>query len=92
MSPLDRYIQLSGFEADADTRKLFAELMKQADTGDLVGAIVVALCKKPGKKGGKQYFLSLSGWAANNPTFAAGAMGACQVLLHQAALKKAGLT
>ena len=86
---MNKHFSLVGIEPDADSRRLFAELMKQADSGELVGAVVVSMCRR--KKHGKQYFLSLSGWAAENPTFAAGAMSACQTLLHDLALKQAGL-
>lgn len=85
----DNVFTLAGIEPDQDSRKLFANLMKQADGGELVGAIVIAMCRPKAKT--KRYYLSLSGWAADNPTFSAGAMSACLTLLNELALKKAGL-
>lgn len=82
--------RLAAFQPDADTRKLLAELLKEADRGELVGTIIVSLRRRKGD--GKRYTLSLSGWAANSITFAAGALGACQLILHRKALEEAGLS
>lgn len=80
---------LAGIEPNVESKELFEKLAVQAESGELVGAIVISMCRRT--REGKQYFLSLSGWASNNPTFAAGAMSSCQVLVQELALQDAGL-
>lgn len=75
--------------SDDETRRLFETLAQAADDGDVVGAIVIAM--RPRSRSGKKYFMSLSGSAAANPTYASGAMSACQVLVQELALEDAGL-
>jgi hypothetical protein len=87
--PTTTVFRLVGMHTDEDSKELFKRLVQQADTGELVGSIVISFCRK--KKGGKFYTLSTSGWIASNPTLATGAMSACQVLLQELALKEAGL-
>lgn len=72
------------------TRDLFMDLARAAEDGDVVGAIVIAICPRTGRTG-KEYFMSLAGTAAKNPTYASGAMSACQVLVQELALEAAGL-
>lgn len=81
--------RLAGIDPSVDSKELFERLALQAQSGELVGAIVISMCRRA--KSEKQYYLSLSGWASNNPTFASGAMSACQVLVQELALQDAGL-
>lgn len=86
--------RIAGIQPSADSKQLFEQLAQEADDGDLVGAVVVSMYRRSrgrGRPALKQYYLTMSGWASNNPTFAAGAMGACQVLVHELALQEAGL-
>lgn len=85
----EQVFKLVAIHIDEDSKALFKRLVSQATDGELVGAIVISMCRR--RKTGKFYTLSLSGWASHNPTFAAGAMSACQVLLQELALKEAGL-
>lgn len=84
-----RTFRLAGIHPSVESKELFEKLAGQAESGELVGAIVISMCRR--NREGKQYFLSLSGWASNNPTFASGAMSACQVLVQELALQEAGL-
>lgn len=81
--------RLAALHPDEDSKELFTRLLSQADSGELVGAVVISMCRR--RRGGKIYVLSLSGWAAHNATFAAGAMSACQLLIQELALQEAGL-
>ena len=71
------------------TAQLHARLTEEARRGELVGSIVIPLYRH--NHGKKQYLIALSGWAAENPTFAAGAMSVCQLLLQEKGLHDAGL-
>lgn len=81
--------QLAGIRPANDSMELFERLCREAEQGDLVGSIVVAMYRP--RACGHRYFLSMTGWASNSPTFAAGAMSACQVLVQELALQEAGL-
>lgn len=81
--------RIASLQPDLDSRDLFAELMKDAERGELVGAVVVAIRRR--KDHDQHYYLALSGRASSNPTYAAGCVAACQTLLHELALKQAGL-
>lgn len=71
------------------TVQLHARLAEEARRGELVGSIVIPLYRRD--QGKKQYLIALSGWAAENPTFAAGAMSVCQLLMQEKGLDDAGL-
>jgi len=75
---------------DVETKELFERLAQAANDGDVVGAVVIAMCPRTGRTG-KKYFMSLAGSAARNPTYASGAMSACQALVQDLALEDAGL-
>lgn len=75
--------------ANADTCQLFEQLARQARAGEITGAVVIAI--RPRALRGKHYVLSLAGTAAGNPTYAAGAMSACQILLAELAMEDAGI-
>lgn len=82
--------KIAGFDSGTtDSKELFERLAEQAEQGELVGAIVISMCRRT--RTDKKYFLSMTGWAAQNPTFAAGAMSACKVLIQELALQDAGL-
>lgn len=86
----DGNIKLLRTEHDVETRELFERLARAANDGTVVGAIVIALCPRTSRTG-KKYFMSLAGSAAQNPTYASGAMSACQALVQDLALEDAGL-
>lgn len=79
---------LAGSHRDTESADLLARLVEQEQAGDIVGMVVVTMCRH-GRK--KHYYLSTSGWATNNPTLAVGAMASCQALLEARALEDAGL-
>lgn len=81
--------RLAGITPNEDSRALFERLAAEAAQGDLVGSIVISLYKRG--RSNKHYYLSLSGWAQHNATFAAGAMSSCQLLMQELALQEAGL-
>ena len=81
--------RLVALHQNEDTKLLCKKLTQLAEDGELVGSVVISMSTK--KKGGKSFSLHLSGWASTNPTFAAGAMSSCLVLLHELALKESGL-
>jgi hypothetical protein len=86
----DSNIRLAKLAPDKDTRELFARLMKDAERGEITGAIVVALCRR--RAGTRQhYFMLLSGRASSNVTYAAGAVDACSMILRELALREAGI-
>jgi hypothetical protein len=74
---------------DAETAALLTRLLKDAIEGKLVGALVIPLYSRNGTT--KPFDLQLAGMPATNPTLAAGAMSACQVLVQEVALERAGL-
>ena len=82
-------VRLASLQPDTDSRDLFAQCMKHAERGDIVGAIVIPIYRT--KKNGKLYNVHLSGVAANNPTYAAGVGAAANALLRDLSLKQAGL-
>ena len=82
-------LRLAALQPDLDTRDLFAQCMKHAEKGDIVGAIVIPIYRR--KTDGKLYSVHLSGTAANNPTYAAGVGAAANALLRELSLKQAGL-
>lgn len=82
--------RIASMQPDTDTRNMFADLMKEAERGHIVGAIVVALVRRSDHDR-RHYYLSVSGRAASNPTYATGAARACAELLAGMALKQAGL-
>lgn len=79
---------IAGAHRDDENRRLLRRLLAQDKAGDIVGLVVVTLCRR-GRK--KEYFLSTSGWANDNPTLALGAMTSCKALLEGTALREAGL-
>jgi hypothetical protein len=82
-------IKLAQLRPDGDTRALFGQLLKEADKGEIVGAVVIVLCHR--KHGGKHYYMHLAGRAATNLTYTTGAMAGCGTLLTELALQQAGL-
>lgn len=74
---------------DSESIRLLHDLMNEAVRGELVGVVVVSLYPRSHPR--HPYTLGLSGRAASSPTFASGAVGACQVLLHELSLEEAGL-
>lgn len=85
---MDREYRVVQIGRDSESIELFERLARAAQAGELTGAIVIAICRPTGEQ---RYLLSLAGTAANNPTYAAGAMSACQVLVQELALQDAGL-
>lgn len=86
--PKNNVFTLAGAHRDAESRSLLRRLAEQEKAGDIVGLVVVTLCRRGQKK---EYFLSTSGWANDNPTLALGAMTSCKALLEGTALRDAGL-
>lgn len=86
--PRSNVFKLAGVHRDQDTTDLLARLVEQDGAGEIVGMVVVTMCRH-GRR--KQYYLSTSGWADENPTLAVGAMASCQALLQETALEDAGL-
>lgn len=86
--PKNNVFAIAGSHRDEENRRLLRRLLEQDKAGDIVGLVVVTLCRR-GRK--KEYFLSTSGWANDNPTLALGAMTSCKALLEGKALREAGL-
>ena len=84
----NRY-RIASLQPDIDRRDMFARLTKEAERGDVVGAVVICLRKRRGHE--PHYHLTVSGQAASRPTYALGAVDACSLLLRELALKNAGL-
>jgi hypothetical protein len=82
-------LRVANLQPDLESRDLFAQCMKHAERGDIVGAIVIPIYRT--KKNGKLYNLSLSGVAANNPTYATGVCVAVIDILRDLSLRQAGL-
>ena len=78
--------RLASLQPDIDTRDLFAQLMKDAERGDVDGAVIVAF-KRRHEETHTLYDLHLSGRAATNATFSTGAVAACQIILRELASK-----
>lgn len=86
--------RITSIRPEIDTRQLIEELAQAEESGDLVGTVVISMYRRArgrGRAAQKQFELSLSGWAAQNPVLASGTMSACQVLINDLALQEAGL-
>jgi hypothetical protein len=81
--------RLAASAGSRETSELLQELARQAQAGEITGAVVIAI--RPRALRGKHYFFSLAGAAAGNPTYAAGAMSVCQILLAELAMEDAGI-
>lgn len=79
----------SGQDPCDESRQLFERLADEANNGVLVGAVVISIYARG--RSSRPYFLSLSGRARRDPTYAAGALSACHVLVQELALEDAGL-
>jgi len=86
----DTSLTLAALRPDHDTRDLFARLMKDAERGDIVGAMVVKIHRKKDKNH-PLYTCSVSGRAASNATFALGAATVCMQFFRDLAQKQAGI-
>lgn len=84
-----RVFKLVELVKDAGTKEMLNKLLKEAESGDLVGAVVIPMYRTKGSA--KHYKLCLTGWAAQNPTLSSGAMSACLVLITELSLQEAGL-
>lgn len=73
-----------------ETAGAFVRLAEEADAGLVIGAVVIAFYRR-GKTASKPYSLLVTGLPSQQPTLAAGAMSACQVLVNELALQEAGL-
>jgi hypothetical protein len=82
-------IRLATLQPDVDSRDLFAALMKRAERGEIIGAVVVPIYRR--ERSDQQFSVHLAGIAATNPTFAVGVNSSVGILLRELALKKAGL-
>lgn len=78
----DEGLRLAKIQPDLDTRRLFAHLMKDAEYGNIVGALVIAFDAPSGGKAGG-YSLHLAGRAAGNLTYCAGALSVCEFALRR---------
>lgn len=87
--PSLRNVRLLARMPDASTIDLLKGLLREAEAGNLAGLVAVPLYPRGHAK---RYDLGLSGFAAENPTYAAGVVDVCHMLLREAALQDSGLT
>lgn len=85
----NQVLRLAGQDSCVECKDLFTKLAGEAESGALVGAIVIAMYAR--NRSNRPYNVALSGWASKNPTYAAGALSASHVLVQELALEEAGL-
>jgi hypothetical protein len=73
-----------------DSRELLQRMLAELDSGALIGALVISFRPRTGESK-RNFGLALSGVASTDPTIAAGALSACQVLVQELVLQDAGL-
>lgn len=86
---MGRVFRLVEVLKDQDTKETLQKLLKESESGDLVGAVVIPMYRRKGRA--KHFKLCVTGWASENPTLAAGAISACLVLITELSLQDAGL-
>lgn len=78
----DDSLRVAKINPDLDTRRLFAHLMKDAQAGAILGAIVITFnSPAEGEPGG--YSLHLAGRAATNLIYTAGAISICELAVRR---------
>lgn len=82
-------LRIAALEPSRDVRDLLAQLLKDADRGDINGAIVILM--HPRKHGNQLYTIHVAGLACTNPTLAAGVGASAGIILRERSLKDAGL-
>jgi hypothetical protein len=76
--------------AHEESQTLFLQLLDQVKRGELIGAVVLSF-RRPKGESKRNFALALSGVASTDPTLAAGALSACQVLVQELVLQDVGL-
>lgn len=84
-------VRLLESEPCRETAGAFARLADEANCGAVIGAIVIAFHRRHQGPQNKYYSLVMTGVPSKHPTLAAGAMGACKVLVDELALEEAEL-
>lgn len=75
-------LRIAQINPDIDTRRLFAHLMKDAEAGKAIGALVIVFePPTPERPGG--YTLHLAGSAATRLTYTAGALSVCEYAMRR---------
>lgn len=78
----DDGLRVARISPDLDTRRLFAHLMKDAQAGHVLGAVVITFnAPQEGKSG--TYSLHLAGRAAANLVSAAGVISLCEFAIRR---------
>lgn len=84
-----RILELVPPQPNAEVVELLTGLLRHTEAGAITGLVSIPLYNRG--HSGKKFGVSLAGRAKTNPTLAAGAMGTCQMLVQEIALKDAGI-